>query len=110
MKPKINGATRAFMFAVASIIDFTQLGINMLPFVGFLLSLILGPVLTISALLLFTIWFAALGVWIFKPPYLKITIVVLIIEFLPFLDSIAPGWVGFVHYICSRANRVQSKV
>jgi|GEM_PF-5131395 len=89
----------------ALIIDGLQVVVSLLsllPFVGFVLSYVLGVTLNILAFLLFGFWFSVLGVCIFRSYPLHF-IVAIILENVP-LFNFVPGWWGFVSYIIDREN------
>ena len=110
MNQEINFGTKLILYAIAGLVDLCQFLPDLIPVVGFAVGLLLSPLISLFALILFWVWFKTKGISIFKGKNLKYTLGVLLCEFIPGLDGLVPGWVGYVGFILKTNEHAKSKV
>ncbi len=98
------------MLFFATMVDATQMAINFTPLIGFVLGVIFNPIISFCAYIIFWIWFKIHGIHIFSGKTWKGTLVTLVTELLPGIDSIIPGWTFFVIYTIFVAGRSEGEV
>jgi hypothetical protein len=92
----ISTLTFALMMLVAGIIDATQAMVLLIPLVGPLFGVLIGPILSVTAFSIFWLWFSAHGIYIMRGKNMTRSWITLIVEFIPEINDIVPGWSFFV--------------
>jgi len=90
---RVGSVTGKFMIAIAVLVDITQFLLVLIPFVGWLL----GMVLSIVASFLFGIWFSHHGVSLMSSKRVLGFLGTMVGEWIPFISA-APFWTCLVAF------------
>lgn len=90
---RIGSGGAILLLFVAAIIDLIQILSDLL-----VIGLILDPIISIMATIVFGVWLSHYNIWIFSGKRGWAGWTTLFVEITPLLDAI-PGWIAFTSYI-----------